>query len=155
MSNAYPTHKHFPPSPDHPVFSALVSIAETLQEAAQSLLRLTPLKQQDDSPLDEPKKSAQQGELRSYRVPFHILNDEQELLDEYGTDRIAHVLREIYTEFFLMLELMKGYAERKDDEDFTYFLVAEKLLKSLERLSKAHSVLVDFELQAKEPLVEA
>jgi len=155
MSNAHLTHKHFPPSPDHPVFSDLVSIAEALQEAAQSLLCLTPPKQQANSPLDEPEEPARQGELRSYRVPFHILNDERELLDEYGTDRIAHVLREIYTEFFLMLELMKGYAERKDDEDFTYFLVAEKLLKPLDKLSKACSVLVDFELQTKEPFVEA
>lgn len=132
-----------------------ISLAKVLQEAAQSLLNLTTPTPPDESLQDETEEPAQQDEYRSYRVPFHILDDEQELLAEYGTDRLAHVLREIYTEFFLMLELMKGYAKRNDDEDFTYYLVAQQLLKPLDRLSKACSVLVDFELQTKEPVLES
>ena len=132
----------------------LAEIASTLQEAAQSLLSLTTAIPPDEPAHDEQDEPKKRDEYRFYRVPFHILDDEQELLAEYGTDRIAHVLREIYTEFFLMLELMKGYAERNDDEDFTYFLVAQQLCKSLDRFSKACSVLVDFELQTKEPVLE-
>ena len=132
----------------------LASVAKMLQETAQALLGVT-LSPPHSPPPTEPQTPAHQDKLRSYRVPFHILDDEQELLDEYDTDRIAHVLRDIHTEFFLMLELMKGYADRNDDEDFTYFLIAQHLFKPLDRLSKVCSVLVDFSLQAKEPMPEA
>lgn len=70
-------------------------------------------------------------------------------MDEFDKDRLAHVLRDIYTDFYLMIELMRGYAENKDDEDFTYFLLAEKLQHPLDRLSKACSVTVDWELMTK------
>lgn len=85
-------------------------------------------------------------QYREYYVPANIIKEEQELLDEYDTDRLAHVLREIYNEFYLMIELMRGYAEGKDDEDFTYFLLAQKLQQLLDRLSKACSVAVDWVL---------
>lgn len=46
-------------------------------------------------------------------------------MDEYDTDRLTHALRDIYMDFYLMIELMRGYAENNDDEDMTYFLLAE------------------------------
>lgn len=45
-----------------------------------------------------------------------------------------------------MIELMRGYAEGKDDEDFTYWLLAQKLQELLDRLSKACSITVDCKL---------
>ena len=132
--------------------SELASVAKMLQEAAQTLLHLSESPPSGEFPQSAVEGLARQDDYRFYRVPSHILDDERELLAEYETDRMAHVLREIYTEFFLMLELMKGYAERNDDEDFTYFLLAQQLFKPLESLSRACSVLVDFELQAKEPI---
>ena len=157
MSNAHPKAKHSPPRPTNPTPHDLAALAAMLHDAAQALLSLSesspPVESTPPEEADDP--TLQQDEYRSYRVPFHILDDEQELLAEYGTDRIAHVFREIYTELYLMLELMKGYAERNDDEDFTYFLIAQKLFKPLDRLSKACSIIVDFELQSKEPSLEA
>ena len=85
-------------------------------------------------------------QYREYYIPVNIVREEQELLDEFGTDRLAHALREIYNDFYLMIELMRGYAERKDDEDYTYWLLALKLQQPLDRLSKACSVTVDWEL---------
>lgn len=85
-------------------------------------------------------------QYREFYIPVHIVKEEQELLDEYETDRLAHALREIYNDFYLMIELMRGYAENKDDEDFTYYLLAEKLKHPLDRLSKACSVVVDWKL---------
>lgn len=52
---------------------------------------------------------------------------EQELLDEYETDRLAHTWREISTDFYVMMELMRGSAEGKDGEDFTSFSVGVKI----------------------------
>lgn len=155
MSDIHANSEYFSPSPDRPTIPDLTALAVSLQEAAQALLNLTTPAQTDESLQDKTGELTQQDEYRSYRVPFHILDDEQELLAEYGTDRIAYVLREIYTEFFLMLELMKGYAERNDDKDFTYILIAQQLFKPLDKLSKACSVLVDFELQTKEPALES
>ena len=128
----------------------LATIASTLQEAAQALLSRSVASQSEEPAQNKLEAPLQLDEFRSYRVPFHILDDELELLTEYDTDRIAHVLQEIYTEFFLMLELMKGYAEGNDDKDFTYFLIAQQLFKPLDKLSKVCSILVDFELQARE-----
>ena len=93
-----------------------------------------------------PGNPADGDQYREYYIPANIVKDEHELLDEYETDRLAHALREIYNEFYLMIELMRGYAEGKDDEDFTYFLLAQKLQQTLDRLSKVCSITVDWEL---------
>jgi len=85
-------------------------------------------------------------QYREYYIGAKSIEEEQELLEEYETDRFAHALREIYNEFYLMIELMRGYAENNDDEDFTYFLLAERLKKPLDRLSLACSTIVDWEL---------
>ena len=52
---------------------------------------------------------------------------------------------EIYDEFYLMTELMRGYAEGKEDKDVAYFLLAQKLQQPLDRLSKACSITVDWQ----------
>lgn len=88
-------------------------------------------------------------QYREYYIPIRSVEEEQELLEEYETDRFAHVLREIYNEFYLMIELMRGYAANNDDEDFTYFLLAQSLRKPLDRLSLACSTVVDWELICK------
>ena len=88
-------------------------------------------------------------QYREYYIPVKNIEEEQELLDEYETDKFAHALREIYTDFYLLIELMRGYAENKDDDDFTYFLLAQKLHKPLDRLSLACSASVDWELICK------
>lgn len=93
-----------------------------------------------------PSNPADGDQYREYYIPANIVKDEQELLDEYNTNRLAHALREIYNEFYLMIELMRGYSEGKDDEDFTYWLLAQKLQEPLDRLSKACSITVDWEL---------
>lgn len=85
-------------------------------------------------------------QYREYYIPVKNIEEEHELLDEYETDRFAHALREIYTDFYLLIELMHGYAENNDDEDFTYFLLAQRLQKTLDRLSLACSIIVDWEL---------
>ena len=85
-------------------------------------------------------------------IPAKNAKEEQELLDEYSQGRLTHVLRDIYTDFYLMIELMRGYAENKDDEDFTYFLLAEKLQHPLDRLSKACSATVDWELLTRKTI---
>lgn len=92
---------------------------------------------------DNPKDGDQ---YREYYIPVKNIKEEQELLGEYETDRFAHALREIYTDFYLLIELMRGYAKNNDDKDFTYFLLAQKLQKPLGRLSLACSASVDWEL---------
>lgn len=96
-----------------------------------------------------PSNPADGDQYREYFIPAKNAKEEQELLDEYNKDRLAHVLRDIYTDFYLMIELMRGYAEGKDDEYFTYFLLAEKLQHPLNRLSKACSAIVDWELTTR------
>ena len=129
----------------------LVSVAQALQAAAQTILNLAEPPNPDESSDHETEETARQAELRHYHVPFHALDEERELLSEYNTDNIADVLDEIHTDFFLMLELMKGYAEQFEEEGLIYSLTAEKLLKPLGRLRKVCSVLVDFKLESKEP----
>ncbi len=96
-----------------------------------------------------PGDPANGDQYREYFIPAGNVKEEQELLDEYNTDRLTHVLRDIYTDFYLMIELMRGYAEGNDDEDFTYFLLAQKLQQPLDRLNKACSATVDWELIAR------
>ena len=93
-----------------------------------------------------PANPKEGDQYREYYIPANIVKEEQELLDEYDTDRLAHALREIHSDFYLMIELMRGYSQNRDDEDFTYFLLAEKLQHPLNRLSKACSAIVDWEL---------
>ena len=85
-------------------------------------------------------------QYREYYIPARSVEEERKLLEEYETDRFTHALREIHSEFYLLIELMRGYAENNDDEDFTYFLLAEKLQHFLGRLSKACSATVDWKL---------
>ena len=59
-------------------------------------------------------------QYREYYIPVKNIEEEQELLDEYETDKFAHALREIYTDFYLLIELMRGYAENNDDDDDYY-----------------------------------
>ena len=102
-----------------------------------------PIPQPSPSGPGNPKDGDQ---YREYYIPVKNIKEEQELLDEYETDRLAHALREIYTDFYLLIELMRGYAENNDDDDFTYYLLAQKLQKPLDRLSLACSASVDWEL---------
>ncbi len=88
-------------------------------------------------------------QYREYYIPVHIAKEKQELLDEYQTDRLAYALHEIYDEFYLMIELMRGYAESKEEKDVTYFLLAQKLQQPLDRLSKACSITVDWHLVSR------
>lgn len=73
-----------------------------------------------------PGNPADGDQYREYYIPANIVKEEHELLEEYETDRLAHVLGEIYNDFYLMIELMRGYAEGKDDEDFTYWAAGSK-----------------------------
>ena len=101
-----------------------------------------------------PGNPADGDQYREYYIPVNIVREE--LLDEYETDRLAHALCEIYNEFYLMIELMRGYAESRDYQDFTYFLLAERLKQPLDKLSKASSVVVDWKLVCKKTIgVEA
>ena len=125
---------------DCPEFSQLVS---DLYAAAEALLT-----HPDGVPSPPtPEEPARRHEYRSYRVPHHALDDERELLEECGADRIGNALHEIHAEFYLMLTLMQAYAESNDDGNSIYPILAEHLTRPLERLAKACSVLVDFELQ--------
>ena len=92
-------------------------------------------------------------QYREYFIPAQNAREEQELLDEYAQDRLTHVLHDIYTDLYLMIELMRGYAENKDDEDLTYFLLAEKLRHPLDRLSKVCSATVDWEVLTRKTVV--
>lgn len=127
----------------------LASVAKMLQEAAQTLLSLIP-QDETESPQGEPEEDAEQDEYRTYRVPFHILDDEEILLKTYEAERIADALAEIYNEFYLLLELLKGHSENTDSEGFLYFLFTQHLSRPLKMLSKASSVLADFQRQPEE-----
>ena len=87
-------------------------------------------------------------QYREYFIPARSAKEERELLEESETDRLAHVLRDIHTDFYLMIELMRGYAENKDDADCIYFLLAEKMQRLLDRLGMMCSATVDWELVA-------
>jgi len=124
----------------------LASVARTLQEAAQALIDLIP-PEDTSPPPDGSERDARQDEYRTYRVPFYILDDEQILLKTYNAKRIADALADIYSEFYLMLELLKGHSENTDSEGFLYFLFVEHLSRPLNMLSKTCSVLADFQQQ--------
>ena len=96
-----------------------------------------------------PCNAKKDDRYREYFIPERNVRIEQELLDEYAQDRLTQVLRDIYTDFYLMIELMRGYAQNKDDEDFTYFLLAEKLQHPLARLSTVCSATVDWEIMIR------
>ena len=85
-------------------------------------------------------------QYREYFVPACNAREEQQLLEEYAQDRLADALRGIYTDFYLLIELMRGYARSNEDADFTYFLLAEKLQQPLDKLNKACSATVDWKL---------
>ena len=117
---------------------SLVTVAKMLQEAAETLLKICPESPPDEPPPDD-EDTKHQDEYRSYRVPFHVLDDEQYLLDKYQVERVADALSMIYDEFYLMLSLLKGYAEGLDDEGYIYFLFTEHLKIPLDMLSKGSS----------------
>lgn len=85
-------------------------------------------------------------QIREYLIPVCAVKEEKNLLDKYNNSRIAHILQDIYSDFYLMVELMKGYAERSDDEDFVYYLLAEKLQYQVDKLKVVCSVIVDFQI---------
>lgn len=124
----------------------IASVAKMLQEAAQTLLRLAP-QDEKESHQGEPEEDVEQDEFRTYRVPFHILNDEQILLETYKAKRIADALAGIRDEFYVLLELLKGHSENLDNEGFLYFLFTEQLSRPMKMLHKTCSVLADFDQQ--------
>ena len=99
------------------------------------------------SPAPSGPSNPQDGDqYREYFIPAFIVREEQKLLEECAQGRLADALRGIYTDFYLLIELMHGYAQNNEDADFTYFLLAEKLRQPLDRLNKACSVTVDWKL---------
>ena len=85
-------------------------------------------------------------QYREYFIPACNVREEQKLLEEYAQGRLTDALRGIYTDFYLLIELMRGYARSNEDADFTYFLLAEKLQQPLDKLNKACSATVDWKL---------
>ena len=85
-------------------------------------------------------------QYREYFIPCFNASEEAELLREYNQNRLTDALRSIYSDFYMLIDLMRGYAQSRQDTDFTYALLAEKLQHPLSRLSKACSATVDWQL---------
>lgn len=93
-----------------------------------------------------PSSPQDRGQYREYFIPASNISEEQKLLEQYAEKRFGDALRGIYTDFYLLIELMRGYTKYNDSEDYTYFLLAEKLQQPLDRLSKACSAIGDWKL---------
>lgn len=87
-------------------------------------------------------------QIREYLVPVCTVKEEQKILEKYNNFRVAYILQDIYSDFYLMVELMKGYAERDKDgnegEESVYYLLAEKLQYQVDKLKIVCSVIIDF-----------
>lgn len=87
-------------------------------------------------------------QIREYLVPVCTVKEEQKILEKYNNFRIAYILQDIYSDFYLMVELMKGYAERDKDgdeiEESIYYLLAEKLQYQVEKFKIVCSIIIDF-----------
>lgn len=94
--------------------------------------------------------SAREGDqCREYFIPASNVREEQKLLEAYAQTRLTDALRGIYTDFYLLIELMRGYAQSREDQDVTYFLLAEKLQQPLDRLNTACSATADWTLMSR------
>lgn len=130
-------------------FSAL---AGKLQETAEALLAFCRSMSagEDSSKAEtgiEPREQGlEPGEYRQYHLPPHTLREESELLERYGVENVADALDAIYNDLFITVFLMKGYEAGDALDSFYLCLIGEQLSRSLDMLSKAGSVVTDFEL---------
>lgn len=92
------------------------------------------------------EQALEPGEYRQYHLPPHTLREENEFLEHYGARNVADALDAIHNDLFITVFLMKGYATDDEVDSFNLCLIGEQLSRSLDMLSKAGSVLTDFEL---------
>lgn len=120
-------------------FSAL---AGKLQETAEAVLAFC----RSASGEGETPKEKPLGEYRQYSLPAHTLREEQELLERYSAESFANALHDIHSELYTTVFLMKGYDDIDDEGSFRIQLLGEQLERSLDMLSKACSVMADYNL---------
>lgn len=120
-------------------FSAL---AGKLQETAEAVLAFCrSVSGEAETPKEKPL-----GEYRQYRLPAHTLREEKELLERYEAESFANALHDIHAELYTTVFLMKGYDDVDDVDSFHIHLLGEQLERSLDMLSKACSVMADYNL---------
>ena len=100
MSNPSPNAPHSPPqSPNLPDFTVL---AAKLQETAQALLVFCPSatgpERDDADDTDDESTSSEKApyQIRSYRLPGFILEEEQKMLKAYKADDWKELFSKVY-----------------------------------------------------------
>lgn len=150
MSNPSPNAPHSPPqSPNLPDFTVL---AAKLQETAQALLVFCPSatgpERDDADDTDDESTSSEKApyQIRSYRLPGFILEEEQKMLKAYKADDWKELFSKVYEQLYTTAMLMQLVPAEEEIDGFSVQLMAGNLMVPLDMLSKLCSMLADFRL---------
>ena len=139
------------PSPN-PCFSELLPLAEKLQETAQALLAFcqpsASLKNGNASGIDDEGDDTEKPpyQIRSYRLPGFILEEEQKMLKAYKADDWKELFSKVYEQLYTTAMLMQRVPAEEEIDGFSVQLMAGNLMMPLDMLSKLCSMLADFRL---------
>ena len=91
-------------TPDHSAPPDLAALAVALQEAAQALLALAPVK----APAAGPPAGRKDGEIRSFYFPASTVQRERELLHKYRAGNFQGLLEEVHTLLVGLVRVMRS-----------------------------------------------
>ncbi len=120
----------------------LSALAGKLQDTAEVVLAFC---HSASDEMETPKEKPL-GEYRQYRLPAHALRDERDLLERYDAESFANALSDIHAELYTTIFLMKNYDNVDGVDGFHIHLLGAHLERSLDMLSKACSVMADYNL---------
>ena len=82
----------------------LAALALSLQEAAQALLTLSPVKEQTA----KPPARQNDGEIRSFYFPASTIHRERDLLQKYRAEDFQGLLEEVHTLLVGLVKVMRS-----------------------------------------------
>ena len=151
-SNLYPNVTHSQPQnapakPDLSDLAEFATLAEKLQETAQSLLAFRrQLQPENDHTTDNDTAGSAPtaGETRCYQLPGYILDEEREMLAFYKAGSWQELFAKAYEQFYATIMLMEHVAAEDEFDGFSLSLIAGNLMSPLRMLGRLCSLVADF-----------
>jgi hypothetical protein len=124
------------------------SITEKLQDLTQTFLDLDQANSMGAAPREIPPKQKEADQIRCYRVPGHIVEDEREALNVHQAKNILDFLQKARDEFQITSFLLRNFDDCTTVSGGTLQQIGEHLDRPIDMLTWLCSIFADYHPQS-------
>lgn len=138
------------PSPSARPLPDFVALAEKLQQIAQALLAAgppAPVAESGDAPAVDAERPS---EIRTYRVPDYIVEEERRLLVQHQAQSWQEMFDKACNHLHTLIFLLQHFETGASMDGYAVTLLGDTLMAPLDTLNSLCSLVADFRLQPEE-----